>query len=65
MNGLREFDRAAHFFTNRGEQERRPGAWRLESRRNQILPLKPEDRALECFSERAGMEAERSDRFCI
>ena len=37
----------------------------LESRRNQILPLKPENHAPERFSEWAGVEAERAHCFCV
>lgn len=52
-------------FLNRGEQEQRPGMCLLEGRRDQLLPLKPENHTLKRFSERAGMEAECGDCFCV
>ena len=48
-----------------GKQKQRPDTLLLAGRGKQLLPLKPEDHALERFSERAGVEAERSDCFCV
>ena len=46
MNGLREFDRAARFFTNRGEQEPKTG--RMAFREQEESDPAPETRE-SCF----------------
>ena len=67
VNGQCEFDHARPVFrfSKQGRVRARSGKCRLESRRNQILPLKPENHALERFSEWACVVAKHGSCFCI